>query len=156
MFLKGSVQKIWYFDRKPALLEDPFPSPYLGILEAELLRQLLPVRLGDVLLELEALLQALPLEVGEYGAAQHPTTRLPCAPHWVSWFWLTDFQPIGAHQINLTAHRGFPAHQAESADSGFGRFSTNRSSTDKFYSTSRLPCAPRLVSWFFIIKWQWQ
>ena len=59
-------------------------SIYLGVFQPELFRQLFPVRLGDVFLELEALLQTLPLEVGKDGSPQHPTPRLPCIAHWIS------------------------------------------------------------------------
>lgn len=49
---------------------------HLRILEPELLRQLLPVRLRDVLLYLEPLLQTLALVVGKDGAAEHAAAGL--------------------------------------------------------------------------------
>lgn len=56
---------------KPPLPSSPAAS-HLRVLEAQLGRQLLPVRFADVLLLLEHLLQGLALHVGEDGAAQHP------------------------------------------------------------------------------------
>ena len=48
---------------------------YLRVFEAELLGELLPVRLGYVLLHLEPLLEALTLVVGEHGAPEHSAPR---------------------------------------------------------------------------------
>lgn len=52
-----------------------FSVPYLRVFQAQLLGQLLAIWFADVLLDLKALLQPLPLSVGEDGASHHATTR---------------------------------------------------------------------------------
>lgn len=52
--------------------EDEDNGAYLRVLEAELLGQLLALRLRDVLLDLEAALEAATLQLGEHRPAHHP------------------------------------------------------------------------------------
>lgn len=47
----------------------------MRVLEAQLLGELLTVRLADVLLQLEPLLEAASLEIRENGSPHHPPTR---------------------------------------------------------------------------------
>ncbi len=83
-------------------------SPYLGVLKTKFLGELLPVWLWDVLLQLEPLLQPLPLEVWEDGPPKHPPPRLPYIAHWVSWFWLRDFNQSEPVTAALQHSRGGP------------------------------------------------
>lgn len=53
-----------------------YEKSHLRVLESELLRELLAVRLGYVLLQLEPLLESAPLQVGEDGPAHHTATGL--------------------------------------------------------------------------------
>lgn len=48
------------------------PASYLRVRQPEHRSQLLPVRLGDVLLDLEPLLQSFPLQVGEHRPRPRP------------------------------------------------------------------------------------
>lgn len=55
------------------------PVVYLGVSEAQRGGQLASVRLGDVLLHLEAFLETLPLQVAEHGPRPRPLAPPVCA-----------------------------------------------------------------------------